>query len=500
MNIKKNIFILASILLIFAPIIVIYFSDVSLVQLNIISAYGIYIVFYTMVQITFAYLNRKKMQKISDGIIQTSLRYNVLIVGYREDPELYRKCLESVKNLLGEKKIYKIIAVIDGDMEEDMYMADIFKETFGINGDIMDGNIIPSSKAICITQPHAGKRQVLYTGLNMSCGMDVHGVICSDSDTIFKDDAALQLAKVIESDSMIGAVTGYVEILNKDSIISYLSYLRYWFSCNLERAYQSHNECVLCVSGPLGVYKVSLLNMFLDEWLNQKFMGRECTYGDDRHLTNNILMLGHKVLYTHKAVCYTDTPVTITRFFNQQVRWCKSSYREVIWTLKCIDKHSLWLTIDLIYQSFYSFVVLASLFYILITGTFFQLMIYIFTIVLFNTIKGIYAVALERKMYYLLYGLYGFLYITIIVPCKIFAGFTLSDIDWGTSSRNLIVNNINFGHLSLFLWNGLLLTGISFNIYNNVELFTYSGYITLSVLLCYIIICGILLLKNINFF
>lgn len=498
MDTKKLIFILSSVLLIFAPLIVLYFSNLVVVKFSIISAYGIYIIFYTLIQITFAHLNRRKMEKISNDAIQSTLMYNILVVGYREDPILYKKCLESLKDLLHDKKIAKIIAVIDGNTEEDIYMADIFTEIFGEDGTVMD-ELLPESKAICITQEHAGKRHVLYTGLKISCDMKVHGVICTDSDTIFKKDAAMQLAKVLESDPNIGAVTGYVEILNKDSVISYLSYLRYWFACNLERAYQSYNECVLCVSGPLGVYRVSLLDIFLDDWLNQKFMGKECTYGDDRHLTNNILMLGYKVLYTHKAVCYTDTPVKIDRFFNQQVRWCKSSYREVVWTLKCIDKHSLWLTIDLIYQSFYSFVVLASLIYILLTGTFFQMMIYIFTIVLFNTLKGIYAVAIEKKFYYLLYGLYGFLYITIVVPCKIFAGFTLSDINWGTSSRNLIVNNINFGHLTLVMWNGLLLSGIIFNIYKNVEFFTYSSYITVSVLAIYMLICGIVLLKKINF-
>ncbi len=45
------------------------------------------------------------------------------VVGYREDPSLYRRCLESYKGL---DEIEMLVAGIDGNLHEDQQMMDIF--------------------------------------------------------------------------------------------------------------------------------------------------------------------------------------------------------------------------------------------------------------------------------------------------------------------------------------------------------------------------------------
>ena len=35
---------------------------------------------------------------------------------------------------------------------------------------------------------------------------------------------------------------------------------------------------------------------------------RQCTYGEDRHLTARLLRRGFRVVYTHRARCLTETP------------------------------------------------------------------------------------------------------------------------------------------------------------------------------------------------
>jgi len=469
-----------------------------------LSIYGIYIVFYMTIQIIFSYLNKRKVENIERNNPVITDKYNILIVGYREDPELFKKCLKSVQNLENQENIHKIFIVIDGNDEGDFYMAEIAKEFLKAMLIVVPGLVSENpeyfshvhftERIYCFLQPHKGKRHALYTGLKLSCeDEEVKGVLCTDSDTELDKKSFYYLANLLESKENYGAVTGNVEIINSNaSIISFLSSLRYWFACNLERAYQSFNECVLCVSGPLGIYKTECLKIFLDNWLNQRFLSQECTYGDDRHLTNNILIMGKKVVYTHLAKCYTDAPETIKRFFNQQNRWCKSSFREFLWNVKSLYKHSLWMTIDLIYQTLYSFIVLGSLVYILIFGTLFQMLFYIITLIFFNLIKGIYACIISKSFKYLLFTFYGFVYISILAPAKLFASFTLRDVAWGTSSRVNIVNGFELKHIFLIFWNIIIISGVCYNLIKNLPYDT-DEIITISTIFTYIIVIFILI-------
>lgn len=407
-----------------------------------------------VIQLIFSYLNRLEIEKICKEPKASDKMYNILIVGYREDKELFRKCLLSHKRHLFNPTIKRIIVVVDGNEEDDLYMADIFTEVFGYNGITYRGGY-PSvilHKAVCILQKHGGKREVLFTGLDLSCKENVEGVICTDSDTEMEKKSVEYLIQTLESSDDIGAVTGMMFISNSVTIISFMSYIRYWFACNLERAYQSYNGIVLCVSGPIGIYRTSVISRFLMEFITQTFMGQKCTYGDDRHLTNNILEEGFKVKFNHLATCKTDTPETMFRFFNQQTRWCKSSYRELFWTLSHVHKHSLWMTIDIIYQTAYSLVVLSSLIYIISLQNLNVILYYFMIIIIMNVIKGIYASILEKNGLYILYSLYGYIYIMLIIPSKIYAGLTLSDTSWGTSSRKVIFDKINYGNMFMLIW------------------------------------------------
>jgi hyaluronan synthase len=470
-----------------------------------LSVYGLYMVFYMCLQMIFAYFNRHRVLKINKDSPEISGKYNLLVVGFREDPILFRNCLKSIMELSHSENLHRIFVVIDGNEAGDEYMAKISHDILRANVihmtellskdpeiDILDGS---NSRYICILQPHKGKRHALYTGLKLSCQYDlVDGVLCTDSDTVLGKDSLYYLSNLLESDEKYGAVTGNVEIVNKNSFISLLSSYRYWFACNLERGYQSFNNCVLCVSGPLGLYKTECLNQFLELWVNQKFMKKECTYGDDRHLTNNILMLGKRVGYTQLATCFTESPETFSRFFTQQIRWCKSSIREFGWNLKSIDKHSPWMTIDLIYQTVYSFLVLGSLIYIMFFGSTFQLLVYFTTLMVINAMKGLYAYGMSGDPEYILFTFYGIVYICFLAPAKLYAGITLTDTDWGTSTRIQVLDKLKPEHIFLVLWNLVIIGGVSFNIYRNHQDYgqleiaiagSVGGYIILVMLIIY---------------
>lgn len=422
---------------------------------SFVSLYGAYIFFYSMMQIVMAQINRYQVTKRYNTLPTTNFKYNILVVGYREDPEIFEECLKSAFQLGLSPKVDRVLVVIDGKESQDHVMTLIFCKIFPtgvcLSDDMID--VIPDNKYICINQQHAGKRHVLYTGLKLSIAMKTFGVLCTDSDTVLDSGCLDALSCELESSADIGAVTGDVKITNSlDSSVSFMSSIRYWFACNVERAYQSFNGNVLCVSGPLGVYRLSYVSQFLDAWLNQEFLGQPCTYGDDRHLTNNILMMGKKVKYTHLAKCKTDTPTKLAVFFRQQTRWNKSSFREVIWTLRCINDHSILLGVDLIYQLVYSTIVIGSLIYIFVAGDIFTLGLYLASVMLFNFVKGLYALAVTNNLKYLMYAFYGFIYITILIPARLYAGLTMRDTSWmsGTSSH----------HYILGIWWILLIVGL----------------------------------------
>lgn len=467
--------------------------------IKVISIYGVYVFAYMIIQIIFSILNRKKMERLianSDTLPISSKFYDVIIVGYREDPEMFMECLKSHLKNKRNPRIRRTIVVVDGNSAEDMYMVNIFQKIFKHDGEV---SYIPSDfdpeakrKFLCISQPHGGKRECLSTGISIAIADKVNGFICTDSDTEMDKNAVDILIKTLESDPKIGAVTGDMKISNPNSIISVMSFIRYWFACNLERAYQSYNECVLCVSGPIGIYRTEVVEPILFAFVNQTFMGQKCTYGDDRHLTNNILLAGYKVLYNHLAFCKTDTPEEVSRFFNQQVRWCKSSYREILWNIKAVSMHSIWMSVDLIYTMFYSFVVLAGFLYSLFSGLK-VFSIYLFVLIAVNSLKGLLAFVYERNIIYLLYSMYGFVYIYIVVPAKVFAGFTMKDIAWGTSTRDTRKVMVSFGEICMYLWVVFVNAYFFWIIYLSRN--TPQNYILLSVLFGFMLL-NLLLIKT----
>ncbi|EED78578.1 predicted protein, partial [Postia placenta Mad-698-R] len=243
------------------------------------------------------------------------------------------------------------------------------------------------------------------------------------------------------SDSRFAGVTGDVRIWNKsESFLALMSSIRYWFAFNVERACQSAFGCVGCLSGPLGLYKTSDLISVLGPWILQSFLGKETTFGDDRHLSNRILSLGHKTGYTHLAMCDSDTPAGYVRWVKQQTRWSKSFFREAYWFPKSFAYHKfvsrLWLTVETTKQFMYPMVLTATVIHMLYApSTWLRPLIWLGTMFGVAVIKSIYGVVCLRDPRQLLFGIYGFMYFFGLLPSKLFACFTVHITNWGTSAR-----------------------------------------------------------------
>jgi hyaluronan synthase len=240
------------------------------------------------------------------------------VVGYREEPGLFTQCLESIKNL-NYPDPFKVIVVIDGDAAEDKEMAVLFQKIFpqspilvlpellsvsfekirqqhvatekaiDYNQLLRDTFTLPTDTTpVCYMQPHRGKRHAMYTAFRVLMAAGCEAVMSTDSDTKFDPDAMLEMERALYWFPNIGAAAGDVRIWNAhDSVLSFMSSLRYWMAFNIERAAQSFNRCVTCVSGPMGIYRAHVLEEILDDWISQTFLGMECTYGDDRQVKYN---------------------------------------------------------------------------------------------------------------------------------------------------------------------------------------------------------------------
>jgi hyaluronan synthase len=369
----RALFTIFALCIMISPALAGYILDIRLFSTDwlAVGLYGVVICGHYLCQLIFAYTNRRMIESSAE------LRYSnwvgpsvgVLAVGYREDEHYYRLFLKSMLRT-SYQNFQQILVVVDGDDEKDQYMGQLFLEVMkdhnptlihaekafftDIHSKPIPQKILAQIKnakgPICILQQHEGKRRAMYTGFQVLIDLlGVEAVVTTDSDTVLDPDAITELAWMLRNPK-VSAATGDVSILNRGSLISFMSYLRYWMAFNVERGCQSFFGCVVCVSGPLGIYRSSVIKMVREKWFFQYFLGARCSYGDDRHLTNQVLELGHQVKFTHRAKALTETPTEYFRWIQQQTRWSKSFFREYWYSWRFAHKQPVWMIYEQTYQ------------------------------------------------------------------------------------------------------------------------------------------------------
>ena len=475
-----------------------------------VSVYGFYLLGYMVLQFVFALANNLQNSKQTNRVYETQdsqkvnldrvqlesnaqQRVNIIVVGYREDPEYFKGCLESIRTIsTNVLHLNKIFVIVDGDEAEDNYMVETFFDVFENSSktigyihltvedtDITDEILtlhmsdVRTNDIICISQKHSGKRSAMMTGFrltlldNLLFNTNIGFVFCTDSDTVVNPECVNKICERFV-DPRVGAVAGDLGIYNRyDSVVAFMSSVRYWYAFNLERAYQSFTGSVLCVSGPVGMYRVNDLERVVDEWNGQTFLGKRCTYGDDRHLTNKILGLGKDVVYNQNAYAETETPSSWYRFFQQQTRWNKSAFREFFWSIGVLGDNSLFMTVDLVYVLLYPYIVMGYLLYILWYKTTFELGIYMIVVLLMGIIKSIYGVLMSNSYETGFYFMYVFIYVTTIFPAKLWALINIGDNSWGTVPRNGTMASSYVPMVVPMLWNGVLVAGFVYNLWHS---------------------------------
>jgi hyaluronan synthase len=173
-----------------------------------------------------------------------------------------------------------------------------------------------------------GKRKALYAGLKKSKG---EIVITVDTDSKIGRSAIRNIVVPLVKDKNTAAVAGRVAVLNeKENFLTRMLSIRYSISFNFGRAYQSVYGAVFCCPGALTAYRKDVLQKFIKDWVNQKFLNTPCTYGEDRALTTQILKAGYMTRYQSNALVYTRVPAGLSQMSKMYLRWTRSYIRESI--------------------------------------------------------------------------------------------------------------------------------------------------------------------------
>lgn len=240
-----------------------------------------------------------------------------VITVYNEAPDMLTRCLRS---LLAQTRRPQSVTVID-DCSKTHDAATVIRQlraAFDEAGVDLEFIRFPENR---------GKRHGLAAGFQQHPEADLY--LCVDSDTVLAETAVAELCAPFVR-RRINCVTGLVLAHNRTvNLLTRLIDMRYVNAFLGERVAYSRMGSVLCACGSLVVYRGRVVRQHLDDFLNQRFLGKPATFGDDRRLTYYALTEGQSVIQP-TAVGYTDVPQTIRHYSRQQVRWGKSFIREGI--------------------------------------------------------------------------------------------------------------------------------------------------------------------------
>lgn len=417
--------------------------------------FGILVLIYFITQTFYAFLNYRYYQHIELPSSPPSV--SLLIVGYRENEEYWRNCLHSILETI-YPNIAAVVAFVDGDETEDVYMADIFN-------DIMDQTHYNTHVELC---PHQGKRHMLEKGYRYikTRFPDNEYIIVIDSDTIIQAESVGELVKCINSNDKNACATGNIQIFNRDTILAKIIHSRYLYAFTIERSAQSYVGVMTCCSGPFSIYRqLCITEEFLQEFIGDMYCGKPVAAGDDRMQTNLLLSRGFYSRQTPFAIATTETPDKISRYIMQQARWSRSTIRCLTHQMRAIGKHHFYLAMITIYETLFPFLVICSLFptfnivrqnsdYI-----FYQRLGISLAILILRTIL---LMGFNRHQWWeCAYNIFIFpLYFAVLLPVKLYAWSTPWVQNWMTSSRKTLFMTCNLDatlvYVSILLWNTLI--------------------------------------------
>jgi len=276
-----------------------------------------------------------------------------------------------------------------------------------------------------------GKRHGMAEGIYRSTG-DI--VLFVDSDSFIDKDCVTHLVKYF-SIKEVGAVSGHTDVYNRNTnLLTQMQGVRYYIAFQVYKAAESVFGMVTCCPGCCSAYRREYLLEFTDDWLNQKFLGKQCTFGDDRSLTN-FMIKKYRAVYSPEAKANTVVPENFKTYVKQQQRWKKSWIRETFIASSFIWKKNPWAAIFFYLYVFLAFTspivfLRAVVWHPYIENTW--PLVYLSGLLLMLILHGIYYRIKAGKQAWFL-AILSFWFHTVILMWQLpWALMTISDTRWGT--------------------------------------------------------------------
>lgn len=258
---------------------------------------------------------RYKPQKIEMGEVIEWPHVTIIMPALNEE-ELIEKSVDSIFSSNYPQNKFEVICINDGSTDLTFCYMMRAKQKYGDRLKVIN------------FEKNLGKRKALYVGLKKSKG---EIIVTVDTDSKIGRNAIRNLVVPLIKDKMTGAVAGRVAVLNeKENFLTRMLSIRYSISFNFGRAYQSVYGGVFCCPGALTAYRKTILQKFIHDWVSQKFLNTQCTYGEDRALTTQILKAGYMTRFQSNALVYTKVPAKFAQMSRMYLRWTRSYVRESI--------------------------------------------------------------------------------------------------------------------------------------------------------------------------
>jgi N-acetylglucosaminyltransferase len=338
---------------------------------------------------------------------------DVVVPCFNEDPDVLRHCLDSILGQSYEGSL-RLWVVDDGSSNRSALEA------------VYD-RFAADPRCELIRQPYnRGKRLAQDAAVRQG---KAEIVVNIDSDTAVSPDA-LQRIVTLFRDPQIAMATGNVRPSNQDAnSLTSLMEVRYRLLFEVERGAQSHFDSVLCCSGSFSAYRRSAIQNVWSQYVGHSPVSIP---GEDLHLTVRLLAKDYSSQYEPRAMAETQVPTTLRAYVRQQLRWNRSFYRELPDILPLLARRPRYLTLDVAARILLPLLLPIALL-VLIGGAMAGSGTLLRDVLLLASMAASHlAVLLWQTRDPRFCVLYGLLYVSLLIPIRLYALVTTKNSSWGT--------------------------------------------------------------------
>ena len=338
---------------------------------------------------------------------------DVVVPCFNEDPEVLRRCLASI---LGQRYEGALrLWVVDDGSSNWPALQPVYEE---FTAD-------PRCELIPL-RDNRGKRLAQDAAVTRG---EADIVVNIDSDTAVFPDALQRIVRLFRDDQ-VAMATGNVHPSNQDANrLTGLMGMRYRLLFEVERGAQSRFDSVLCCSGSFSAYRRSAIVKVWSQYVGHSPVSIP---GEDLHLTVRILTRDYNSLYEPQALAETKVPATLRTYMRQQLRWNRSFYRELRWIIPLLVRRPPYLTLDVAARILLPLLLPIALVAAVLgamanSGTLLR-----DTVLLVGMAATHLAVVIWQTRDPRFSLLYGVLYLTVLIPIRLYALVTPGILSWGT--------------------------------------------------------------------